>query len=583
MPLCRIRGYDSIMTPDRISILLHRLYPPPEAMAAREQIDWMVSTFQAQARPAGLTEKDAMLITYADTFRRPGQAPLQTLGHFIDRYTDRAFSGVHILPFYPSSSDDGFAVIDYRQVDPALGSWEDIRRLTRKYRLMFDAVINHVSASSEWFRKFKAGVEPYTGWFIVPGEDWDLSRVARPRTLPLLNPVETSRGIQKVWTTFSADQVDLNYANPAVLLEILSLILFYTAQGASLLRLDAIAYLWKQPGTTCLHLPQTHAVVQILRAVLDEAAPWVLLVSETNVPHAENISYFGEMDPATSLGREAQMVYQFPLAPLALDAFARGDGRILSAWVKSLGRQGLFFNFLASHDGIGVMPARGILPEAGIKALAEQCLAHGGRVSYRSNPDGSQSPYELNITLFDALNDPGEPSDLDIPRFLAAQAVMLSLAGVPGIYVHSLFGASNWHEGVRQTGRARSINRMPYTVDDLEARLADPSSREAQVMKSTLRMLEERASRAAFHPRGGQEVLDAGAGVFALRRISPGGGGEVQCMVNLTGRVQEVGILKREGGQWKDILGGKAAPGNGEVRLRPYEVLWIERETQVSG
>ena len=562
------------MNPSRILTLLNTLYTSEQARAASDQIANLIEGFHRPPAVPALSEKDAILITYADTFRRAGEPPLQTLEAFLTGEAQGAINGVHILPFYPSSSDDGFAVIDYRQVDPALGGWEDVTRIGGRHRLMFDGVINHVSAGSEWFRHFKKGIAPYTDYFIVPGADWDLSRVARPRTLPLLTEVQTAAGPRRVWTTFSADQIDLNYANPAVLVEILGILLEYVQRGASLIRLDAIAYLWKEPGTTCLHLPQTHAVVKLIRAVLDETAPWVQLVTETNVPHTENISYFGS-------GDEAQMVYQFPLAPLVLDAIRQGRAETLSRWAAGLGETGIFFNFLASHDGIGVMPARGLLSDTEIEALAASTLAHGGQVSYRSNPDGSQSPYELNITLYDALNDPAKPGRLDVPRFLAAQAVMLSLAGVPGVYVHSLFGTPNWHEGVNITGRARSINRMPFDYPSLQARLADPASREARIFTAYRHMLNVRNSQPAFHPRGGQRVIAAGPGVFALERTAPGGGAQVLCLINLSAAVQRANIsAPGSPGNWLDLLGGETySSRNGRLllTLKPFQVLWLKR------
>ena len=163
------------------------------------------------------------------------------------------------------------------------------------YRLAFDLVVNHVSAQSAWFQRFLAGVPPYTGYFLVLDPATDLSGVVRPRATPVLTPFRTADGERHVWTTFSEDQIDLNFQQPpgpagddrrAAVLR--------GARGAQIIRLDAIAYLWKVPGTSCIHLPQTHAVVKLLRAILDLTAPAVQLLTETNVPHAENISYFGE-------------------------------------------------------------------------------------------------------------------------------------------------------------------------------------------------------------------------------------------------------------------------------------------------
>ena len=538
------------------------------------------------AQPVELTERDALLITYGDTLRSPDEAPLRTLERFLHTQLGELITGVHILPFFPWSSDDGFSVIDYREMDAALGGWHEIHRLAQDYLLMFDAVINHASAQSAWFKAFLRDEAPYRDYFVTAEPEWDLLAVARPRTLPLLTPFETPSGTRLAWTTFSADQIDLNYANPALLVEIIDLLLFYVAQGARLIRLDAIAYLWKQPGTSCIHLPQTHAVIKLMRAVLDAAAPGVLLITETNVPHAANISYFGAPLPAAEApipGRtdEAQLVYQFPLAPLILHTFGAGSAAALSRWVSELEAPGPFFNFIASHDGIGVMPAVGLLATEEIAALAARTLAHGGRISYRNNPDGTQSPYELNITLYDALNDPAHPNqELDVPRFLASQAIMLALAGLPGIYLHSLLGARNCLPCLDQTGRARSINREKFNLEDIEQDLADPNQRVRLVFDGYRRLLAVRREQPAFHPEAPQQVLAVPPECFALLR-RPVGAPPVLCINNVTGTLVTLPLPADMGlpaGGWRDLLHGRAYPNftsETPLQLEPYQTLWL--------
>jgi glycosidase len=535
-----------------------------------------------------LSERDAILITYADQIDEPGCPPLQTLADFMDTHLRGVVSGVHLLPFYPYSSDDGFSVIDYRQVNPRLGTWSDVRRLGQHFQLMFDAVINHISRLSDWFQAFLRGQDPHTHYFIVVAPETDLSMVVRPRALPLLTPVETVLGLRHVWTTFSDDQIDLNYANPQVLLEIVDLLLFYVAQGAEIIRLDAIAYLWKEIGTPCIHLPQTHRVVKLFRAVLDAVAPGVLLITETNVPHEENVSYFGHPYPETGGTDEAQLVYQFPLPPLVMHSILSGNARVLSKWVAGLEtptKQATFFNFTASHDGIGVMPARGLLSEAEIQALVKTTLAHGGRVSYKANPDGSRTVYELNISYFDALSNPaaGEALAVQVKRFIASQAIMLSLAGVPGIYVHSLLGSQSWHEGVAQTGHNRTINRQKFDRTSLERELAEPTSLRHQVLAAYTRLLRARAAEPAFHPYGGQRVLLLNEGVFALIRTSPDGGSRVLCLHNVSGQVQTVQVCSTDldlpTGTWRDLITGEAhAVGTDRpsIPLSPYATLWLK-------
>jgi sucrose phosphorylase len=522
-----------------------------------------------------------MLITYADQLREPDRPPLQTLTGFCERYLTGLVSSVHILPFYPYSSDDGFSVIDYRAVNPEFGSWEHIAGLGRSFRLMFDAVINHASVQHEWFQAFLRDEPEYRDYFVVVEGQPDLSGVVRPRALPLLTTFETASGPRQVWTTFSDDQVDLNFKNPDVLLEIVDTLLFYVDHGAQFIRLDAIAYLWKEIGTSCIHLPQTHRIIQLFRAVLDVVAPHVILITETNVPHIDNISYFGNGTD------EAQMVYNFALPPLVLHTLHTGSSRVLSTWAAGLtlpSRQTTFFNFLASHDGIGVNPARGILPEDAIDAMIERVLAHGGLVSYKHDARGARIPYELNVNYFDALSDPRseEPLFTQVDRFMSAQAIMLALVGVPGIYVHSLFGSRGWPDGVEQTGRNRTINRQKFELGSFEHELADESSLRHQVFQRYAQLLRARQSSSAFHPHGRQEVLDYGEAVFALLRLSPDGRERVLCLHNISDRPQRVKIESKElfglfAGGLTDLVSGHRMDDltNDSVALQPYQTLWL--------
>ncbi len=534
-----------------------------------------------------LTERDAILITYADQFREAGVAPLRTLHQALTETLQRPVSGVHILPFFPYSSDDGFSIIDYTQVNPDFGTWEDVERLGRDFRLMVDAVVNHVSRHSMWFQRFLADDPDYADWFITVEPGTDLSMVVRPRALPLLHAVQTVSGEKCVWTTFSEDQIDLNYAHPPVLLKMLEILLLYVAEGAQIIRLDAIAYAWKKLGTPCIHLPEAHHLVKLLRAVLDAVSPGVLLITETNVPHEENISYFGNPMPGGGGTDEAQMVYQFPLAPLVMHSILSGDARAISQWAAGLDTpapQATFFNFTASHDGVGVMPARGLLGQAEIQMLVDTTLAHGGQVSFKTNRDGSHSVYELNVSYFDALSDPAgdEPLSLQVQRFMCSQAIMLALAGVPGIYVHSLLGSRSWQDGVAQTGRKRSINRQKFDTVALRRELADPASLRHQVFNAYRRLLRARASEPAFHPYGGQQVLSLNDSVFALQRFSPDGTSQVLCLHNVSAESQpaqcglSASALPR--GTWRDLLTGATYDLGADpisVLLPPYAVRWL--------
>ncbi len=580
-------------------------------------------------RKTAWDERDVVLITYADQVRCGEAVPLGCLPQFLaDAGLEPLLSTIHLLPFFPYSSDDGFSVIDYRQVDPAAGDWPDVAALGRRYELMFDLVLNHVSRRSEWFRGYVEGREPYTRYFIEVDPAEDVSRVVRPRSLPLLTPVETSRGVRHVWTTFSDDQIDLNFAEPEVLLEMLDVLLFYLREGARIVRLDAIAYLGKRLGTPCIHLPETHEVVKLMRDLADELAPGAILLTETNVPHEENTSYFGA-------GDEAHMVYQFSLAPLLLEALLTGDATLLARWLADLAPPPAgctVLNFTASHDGVGVRPLEGLMPPERFDRFLAAVRARGGHVSTKRNADGTDSPYELNISYFSALADPdsengtGEygtgpicaqhpkgrsgksdlsrfprdpgmdtscahhPEDrsgktypsrfrdpsLQVRRFLAGQAVMLALRGMPAVYFHSLLGTPNDTEGVQATGRARSINRRKFTREQLDAMLA-PGSAQARVLEGYRAMLAARMAQPAFHPDGEQTAVDLpDPGLLGFLRTSPDGRQRILVLLNAADRPQRVEVERRVGAAPRRNLLATAAPVADPFPLASGEAAWLE-------
>ena len=417
-------------------------------------------------------ESDAVIIAYGDTIRSPDQAPLAALKTFADERLAGVVSGIHILPFYPYSSDDGFSVMDYRLVNPDWGEWSHIRAISENFRFMADLVLNHCSAQGAWFEGYLKGEERYADYFITVEPGTDLSGVFRPRALPLTHEFSVNGENKQIWTTFSRDQVDLNLANPEVFLEFVDILLDYVSKGVRIVRLDAVGFLWKEIGTSCMHLPKTHEMIKLFRLILTESAPGVILITETNVSHKENISYFGDGSD------EAHMVYQFTLPPLTLDAFIRGDASKLTRWAQTLPEPNsdyTFFNFLASHDGVGLLPAREYLDEEELEKLIEAVKDRGGLVGCKSTPDGD-IPYELNISYRDAVAEKDLSDELRSRKFLSSQAVMLAMAGVPGIYIHSLLGSGNWSEGVLSTGMNRAINREKLSLDALISELDDAST-----------------------------------------------------------------------------------------------------------
>jgi len=528
------------------------------------------------ARAERWSEQDVILITYGHSIQQEGEIPLQTLGDFLRGHLLNTINNVHILPFFPYSSDDGFSVIDYRQVNPDWGNWEDISAIAHDFDLMMDLVINHCSRENLWFVDYIGNREPYSEYFIEVDPETDVSAVTRPRNTPLLTPVHTHRGVRHVWATFSEDQIDLNFANPRVLLEFIQILLLYVERGARFIRLDAIAFLWKKIGTRCVHLPQTHEVVKLLRDVLDYAAPEVVLITETNVPVAENLSYFGQSD-------EAHMVYQFGLPPLVLHALNRGNASFLTDWadkIPPLPAGCSYLNFTASHDGIGVRPVEGILPEREVQDLIDSMHRFGGFVSMKANADGSQSPYEINISLFDACMGTRRGSDhFQVQRFLCSQAIMLAIQGIPALYIHSLVATPNDLEHVEQTGRTRSINRKIWNRHELECLLSNPVTPQAEVFSELRRMIKIRRQQSAFHPDARQDIVRINSDLFIVKRTSVDNSQTLYALSNVTERILQLPLASLgflPGGMSNLLSHDEADSALAEVlTLAPYQTVWL--------
>ena len=538
------------MTIDRIRKLLGEIYGGERANELADRLADRCTRAgktpparQYQIESSSFDETSAVLITYADILApadareapgdkhpdTPADTPLDVLASFLRERVAGLFSHLHILPFFPWTSDDGFSVADYSKPDPRYGTWADIEALGADFSLAFDLVLNHGSAQSQWFRDFLAGDPRRKNWYLTRPEGWKGPQVVRPRTSPLLTEFSLGAGrAVHVWTTFSDDQVDFDWSNPDVLLAFVDILLMYMVHGCELLRLDAIAYLWKEDGTPCIHHPKTHAMVKLFRALIDAFHLPITLLTETNVPHEENVSYFGA-------GDEAHMVYNFPLPPLTLHAAVSGDAGPLRDWARTLEypEHGIFLNFLASHDGIGLTPAKGLVDEAAFAATLERCVERGALISTKATPQGP-IPYELNSAWLSAVAPPGLGLAHHRARaFLATHAVLLALRGVPAIWFHSLFGGENWVEGPEVRGYKRAINREKPGRVELEARLADPAGLPALVFAGLEKLLTFRAAHPAFAPASPQRVIESAGAVFALVRGPDAEGEYVLCAMNL--------------------------------------------------
>ena len=529
------------------------------------KIERLMNHYQKMDQKPWVSEKDVIVITYGDSIKREGEHPLITLKKFLDENTEGEISNVHILPFCPYTSDDGFSVVDYKQINSQLGTWDDVRDLAQNYDLMYDAVVNHISSQSAWFQGYLKGQTKYQKYFIEADPALDYSMVTRPRALPLLTEVETTQGKRHVWTTFSADQVDLNFQHPDLLIDMLDVLLMYACNGARFIRLDAIGFAWKKLNTTCMHLPETHELVKLMRNVVDCVAPGTILITETNVPHADNISYFGNGYD------EAQMVYQFPLPPLTLHAFLTSNAHKLSSWADSLEDTSpatTYFNFLASHDGIGMRPTEGILDHDEKQIMVDHTLNNGGRVNFKFNPDGSKSPYELNINYMDALAPLDASDEVRAKRMLAAQAILLSVIGVPGIYIHSLLGSRNDIQGMETSGINRRINREKLDYDVLMQSLQ--TGVRHTVFSNYKHLLQIRGQQSAFHPQAKQTVEFIDDRLFAVKRTNLNTQEEIVAIINVSDECVPC-TLAKEGTDL--VTAGKV---DKQFHVLPYQYMWIK-------
>ncbi len=531
-----------------------------------------------RARKAGnalWSQEDALLITYGNSLIDGKHKPLDLLHHFLGAQLKGVLNGVHILPFFPYTSDDGFAVSDYTSVNPQLGDWPDISRIASDFKLMSDLVLNHVSSQGQWFNAYRQRQAPYDRFFFEGDPKDDLSAVVRPRTTPLLQEVETADGPRHVWCTFSHDQIDLDFRNPEVLLEFLRIIRLHVDNGVQIIRLDAVAFLWKEPGTSSIHMPQTHEIVKLIRMLCDFAVEPIILLTETNVPKAENLSYFGKQD-------EAHVIYNFPLPPLILHALLSGSATHLAQWQRSMPPAPMgcaYLNFTSSHDGIGMRPAEGLLSIDDQAAMIDTVAKVGGRVSMRALPDGGEAPYELNTTYFDALREPfSGPDEHHIARFLCSQTIVMSLEGVPAFYIHSLLATPNDHDSVEKRGMNRAINRHRWNYDLLQEHLADPDSQHAIVLNKLRDRLKIRRKQVAFHPNATQftlqsvdsrvmgvwrQSLDRKQSIFALHNVSA---------ETVTLPAEALNLIADE--DWTDILAPDDVIAN-DIVLAPYQCRWV--------
>jgi sucrose phosphorylase len=537
-----------------------------------------ISSHSTEVKPFSnhWSETDIILITYGDSIIKDEQPPLQTLKHFLDRNLKDTISSVHILPFFPYSSDDGFSVIDYSSVNEALGTWQDIENISQNYKLMSDLVINHCSSRSAWFENFIKGEGQGSDYFFTAHPDDNLSDVVRPRTSPLLKEIQAGNDKKFVWCTFSHDQVDFDFRNPEVLKAFTSIIRQYLDKGIKIFRLDAIAFLWKIVGTKSINLPQTHEVVRLLRTLIESAEPDGIIITETNIPNTQNLTYFGNAN-------EAHGIYNFSLPPLLLNTLLTGNCLYLKRWLMSMppSQDGtMYFNFIASHDGIGLRPAEGLLSENELDNLVNTIENFGGKISWRTSDSGEQKAYEMNISLYDALQGTVEGKDLlNFERFICAHAIMFALEGIPGVYIHSMLGTKNDYQKLANTHNNRSINRRRWDEDVLEEALANKALHHANVLTTLKSLIKIRIQQPAFHPNATQFTLHLGLQLFGFWRQSKDRKQSIFCVSNISDQpvslpLSELNLIITD--SWVELIEERELSNlTHELILAPYQSVWI--------
>ena len=571
----------------RVSYLTCRLYEgredAPNLVVLAEKLVSAISDTSAGNKGSSASplaelwsQADVALITYGDSIVKEDEKPLKVLNDFCREWLGSAVTWVHVLPFFPWTSDDGFSILDYSSVNQALGNWSDVTSIATHYKLMADLVLNHCSIRSAWFENFKQGVSPGAGYFFTAEAHFDTSRVVRPRTSELVLPVLTSQGSQDVWCTFSHDQVDFDFSNPEVLLEFVKIIRLYLDRGVRIFRLDAVAFTWKRSGTTCINLPEAHDLVRLLRALLEYAQPDAIVITETNVPNIENLAYFGQRD-------EAHCIYNFALPPLLIHTLIEADCSRLTRWLMSMPPAVLgttYFNFLASHDGVGLRPVEGLLSSGELDSMVDCLQSNGALLSWRETAEGDRRIYEVNVSLYDAFKFQSADVETTLSRMILAHAIVLGLEGIPALYIHSFLGTENDTERVQNTGHNRAINRHQWDMDELTQHLTDPESHHALCLSGLKALIQIRQRQPAFHPNATQYTLNCGQSIFGFWRQSHDRVQSVFCLYNVTGESSSISTasLNLVGNDtWEDLITGLALESavDGEIAMMPYQAIWL--------
>ena len=519
-----------------------------------------------------INESTSLVICYGNSVTDGNKKSLKVFNKFYKKYLKNNFDSVHFLPFYPSSSDSGFAVKDHYKIEPRLGSWKDVKLISKNCNLMADLVINHSSARGLWFSNFLKNKSPGKDYFFTVDKNFNSKKVIRPREHKLLKKIKLSNETKYLWRTFSPDQIDLNFKNPKVLIRFIKIIFNLINNGVRIFRLDAIAYLWKENGNTCINHTNTHNIIKFIRLVFNLLKTECIIITETNLPEKENLSYFGNND-------EANWIYNFSLAPILVYSLLFEDSNKITKWSKNFPIAKLnnnYLNFIASHDGIGMRPIEGILSTNTQKKFLSRLKKNGGEFSYRKVQGVKKKVYEANITLFNAFkcSDFDKSGIFGFERYMAAHTIMISFDGIPAIYFNSMFGNSNDNSKYIISGNKRDLNRYRWNKDKIEDHLKDQNSKQNKYYKNLSNILAIRGKQKAFHPNAIRKTLKLGANFFGIKRVSTDNKQSIYCITNMTSKLQLLKVNKNIFYK-RNLFNSKLTKKSGKIQFEPFQTVWL--------
>jgi len=519
-----------------------------------------------------INQSTSLLICYGNSVTDGNKKSLKVFNKFYKKYLKNNFDSVHFLPFYPSSSDSGFAVKDHYKIEPRLGSWKDVKIISKNCNVMADLVINHSSARGLWFSNFLKNKSPGKDYFFTVDKNFNSKKVIRPREHKLLKKIKLSNETKYLWRTFSPDQIDLNFKNPKVLIRFIKIIFNLINNGVRIFRLDAIAYLWKENGNTCINHTNTHNIIKFIRLVCNLLKTECIIITETNLPEKENLSYFGNND-------EANWIYNFSLAPILVYSLLFEDSNKITKWSKNFPIAKLnnnYLNFIASHDGIGMRPIEGILSTNTQRKFLIRLKKNGGEFSYRKVQGVKKKVYEANITLFNAFkcSDFDKSGIFGFERYMAAHTIMISFDGIPAIYFNSMFGNSNDNSKYIISGNKRDLNRYRWNKDKIEDHLKDQNSKQNKYYKNMSNILDIRSKQKAFHPNAIRKTLKLGSNFFGIKRVSTDNKQSIYCITNMTSKLQLLKLNKNIFYK-RNLFNSKLTKKSGKIQFEPFQTVWL--------